>query len=277
MASSENLAIRSFRDGDEKVLARMFSAWTLGFFGPGPVTAESWRDQFRRQGWNAPSLDADKECGRVAEREGKIIGYAITDYQPFYMPNGALIQELCVAEVEDAQEVAQALIEDAEGRARERGKTHIAIQLPEEGGLVSAAAAAGEYEAPSESDEVFMAIITNVERFLDEIREELGRRIGESDLQDWRGTVRIVSGEQAATLHIESGTVSVAPDSETTDVCAVVDPEALPLLLMGRRRAGDLYRHNDLSVGGSDEIDALRMMEVLFPLMPMYLPRAQWW
>ncbi|MDH4180276.1 MAG: GNAT family N-acetyltransferase, partial [Armatimonadota bacterium] len=127
--SSTTFSIRSYREGDEELVVRLFNSYVRSFFGPAPLTADTWREQFRRQGWTGPSIDADNDCARLAERKGELLGYAVTDYKPMDMSGGALIQELCVAEGEDAGEVAQALIEDAERRARERGKSFVAIQM----------------------------------------------------------------------------------------------------------------------------------------------------
>ncbi len=281
--SSRELTIRSYREGDEAVLAEIFSRYATSFFGPERVTADSWLGQFRTQSWTGPSLDADPECGRIAEREGKTLAYAITDYEPMWMSDGALIQELCAAETESADEAALALIEDAEQRARQRGKSFIAIQLAQEDGRAAAAAAASGYCVEARPDEVFMATVTDLPRFLSEIAGELGRRVGESEFRDWRGVVRISSEgngreTQSCDLCVSGGRVEVSGAGRgRPDVDAAVGCEGLPLLLLGRQQAGDLYLQARLSVGAADVREALRLLEVLFTRVPLFLPRAQWW
>ena len=68
------LSIRSFREGDEEAIAGLFNRYVRGFSGAASVTAESWREEVREQSWNAPSLDADRDCVRLAERDGKVVG-----------------------------------------------------------------------------------------------------------------------------------------------------------------------------------------------------------
>jgi GNAT superfamily N-acetyltransferase len=278
----KSFSIRSYREGDEEALSRLFNEYSVGFFGPGPVTAKAWREQFRAQDWNGPSVEADGDCARLAEQDGELLGYAVTDYEPMWLSGGALIQELCVAEGAEAGEIAEALVEDAEKRARERGKSFVAIQLPQEEARAAAGSAVRGYHVPSDCDEVFMAAITDLSRFLSEISEELSRRLGESGFRGWRGTVRVASGtpgceSQLCDLHVADGAVEVGSAAEAPDVSVTVAADALPLLLMGRHGAGDMYLQDQLSVSARGELDAIALLNVLFPRVPAFLPRAQWW
>ena len=285
--SPKTFSLRSFRDGDEEALARIFNSYASRFFGPEAVTASAWRQQFRKQDWSAPSVEADRDCVRIAEREGELIGYAVTDYQPLWMTNTALIQELCLAQQtlgeEAAVQVMQALIEDAEHRARERGKAIVLVHTTAEDGLVAAAAAARGFEPPRDSDSVFMAAITNLAGFLEEIACELGGRLAASEFCDWRGKIHITSGEQAVSLEISNGCVSVGttaqnlPAEPAPDISATITQEALPLLLLGRSSVPELYLQDALSVEASDRQHALWLLDALFPRLPLWLPRAQWW
>lgn len=280
--SSTTFSIRSYREGDEELVVRLFNSYVRSFFGPAPLTADTWREQFRRQGWTGPSIDADNDCARLAERKGELLGYAVTDYKPMDMSGGALIQELCVAEGEDAGEVAQALIEDAERRARERGKSFVAIQMAQEDGQAAAASVAREYHVSPDSDQVFMAVITDLPRFLSEISGELSRRLGKSEFASWRGTVRVASSGpgcegQSCDLHVADGAVEVGAAVETPDVTVTAQFEALPLLLLGRQWTEDLYLQDRLSVSARGGLDAVALLDALFPRVPLFLPRAQWW
>jgi len=275
-AARRRFSIRSFREGDEAKLARLYSQCTAPFFGPGPVAPESWRAQFREQGWNAPSLDDDKECGRIAVRGREVLGYAITDYQPLWLRGAALIQELCVVEGEEGDEAARALIEDAEALAGARGKSYLAIELPREDGRVSGAAAACGYEVLV-LPEVFMGKLVHLKQFLTEIAGELSLRLAASDHRGWAGTVRISSGGQSCDLRLEAGEVKVGAGSKRPEIRVTVDPEALLLLLTGRELPGDLYLGDVLSVRARGAQDALSLLDALFPRVPLFLPRAQWW
>jgi predicted N-acetyltransferase YhbS len=279
---SRSFAIRSYRKDDAPALARLFNSYFAGFFGHSRVTGASWREQYRRQGWTGPSVEADKDCVRLAERAGRLVGYAVTDYKPIWMTGGALIQELCVVEGEGAREIAEALIEDAEERAKDRGKSFVAVQFAEEDGLAASAAAAGGFDVGPNPDQVFMAVVTDLVGFLAEIADELGRRLRESGFGAWCGTVRVSSGgdgreRQSCDLRIAGGAVEVGPAKGAADISVTVAPEALPLLLMGREWPGDLYLRDQLSVDATEGQDALALLHVLFPRVPVCLPRAQWW
>jgi hypothetical protein len=53
--------------------------------------------------------------------------------------------------------------------------------------------------------------------------------------------------------------------------------EALPLLLLGRQWVEDLYLQDWLSVSARGDLDAVALLDALFPRVPLFLPRAQWW
>ena len=125
-------------------IAGLFNRYAKGFSGAASVTPESWREEVREQSWNAPSLDADPDCVRLAERDGKVVGYALTDYQPYELRHAALVQELFVDDVEAAEEVAAALIEDAEKQARARDKECVMLMLSPEDGRAQRAVEAGD-------------------------------------------------------------------------------------------------------------------------------------
>ncbi len=280
--TSKSFSIRSYRKGDEEALSRLFNEYSAGYFGPGPVTAEAWREQFRVQDWNGPSVEADGDCARLAEQDGELLGYAVTDYDPMWLSGGALIQELCLAEGGEAGEIAEALVADAEERARERGKSFVAIHFPEEEARAAAGSAVRGYHVPSDCDEVFMAAITDLGRFLSETSGELSRRLGESEFRSWRGTVRVagdISGResQSCDLRLADGVVEVGPAAEAPDVSATAAPDALALLLMGRHGAAGLYLRDELLVSARGDVEAIALLEALFPRVPAFLPRGQWW
>jgi hypothetical protein len=279
MSAPETFAIRSFREGDEEALARLFNGYLALFLGPIRVTPHGWRDQYRREAWTGPSVSADADCVRVAERGGAVIGYAVTDYSPFHTADHALVQEICVADGDDADAVVEALLADAEERARERDRASIEIGASLEDGRVASAAAAQGYEADSGADGVFMAAVLDINPFLAEIEGELRRRIGQSAMRGWKGLVKIAGGNQVGLLRLSEGEVTVEPGRErqAPDVSATIDSDALPLLLMGRASAGELYLQDMLALEAADREEALLLFAALFPRLPACLPRAQWW
>ena len=166
------LTIRSFREGDEAAIARLYNTaaaaeqprsqgYAAGFVGPEPLTPRSWRGQFRHQGWSAPALDADRECVRLAVQRGELVGYAVTNYRYEFDPNVSVVQELCTMEVDDADGVAEALLTDAERLARARGKHVLMLSLSNEDGRIQRAAGRAGFDSPEDGGSVFMAAITS--------------------------------------------------------------------------------------------------------------------
>jgi hypothetical protein len=215
----------------------------------------------------------------VAERGGAVIGYAVTDFNPFQVTHGAVVQELSVVDVDGADEVAEALLADAEARALERGKSFIETALSLEDGRALAATAARAYEIHSYEGSVFMAVVVDAAGFLTETRDELCSRLAESPFHDWRGIVGIASSYQCCLLRIAGGDLDIETGEEpgAADVLVTVDPDGLPLLLMGRASVGELYSQDMITIAAADREKALRLLNCLFPRLPAYLPRAQWW
>jgi hypothetical protein len=270
--------LRDFRDGDEKAIARLFNRYMSGFVGPAPATAAAWRRQFRDRAWCAPSLDTDSSAARVAESEGEIVGYAVTDYSPNGRRDSAVVQELCVSDAQGvpADEISRALLTDAEQQARARGKHVMILQLWGDDGLASRAAAACGFEMSGIGPGVFMATITNLPRFMSEIQAGLRRRLADSPFRSWHGTVRLRCDDQEADLRLHRGRVTVEP-SEEAEVVSTVSPEALPSLLLGQMSVGEAYLSGLLSVRARDRMEALGLLDALFPRLPLCFPRAQWW
>ncbi len=272
------LALRSFREGDQVAIARLFNQYLSGFAGPRPMTPEAWRRQFRRRSWNGPSVDEDRDCVRVAERGGEVVGYAVTDYRPFEENTAAIVQELCVAG-DRADEVAAALLEDAERRARQRGRQVLAVQLSPDDGLAERVAERLGFRSPGKDAGVFMAAVVDLARLLKELEQELSRRLAQSECAGWTGTLRLRSQGQTGWLRIRAGRVSAprSPKAARADITAEVHPDALPLLVFGRCSVRWAYLQDMLSVEAADRGEALRLLDALFPRLPIYLPRAQWW
>jgi len=271
------IALRSFRDGDEETIVRLFMECMADFVGPSPVTAKSWRASHREQGWTSPGVDSDKDCVRLAMVGGKIAGYAVTHYRPDFQEDMATVQELCVEPGPMADAVAKALLRDAEARARKRGKMAISLSLSSEDGIAVRAGQALGFRTAGDTGSVFMVAITNLVQFLREIEAELARRLAGSPFADWRGTIEITSGDQSAGLRLSRGKVKVARTGAKADVKVTVEPEALPRLMMGQLTVGEAYLQDGLSVEAADRKQALTLLDTLFPRMPLYLPRSQWW
>lgn len=271
------LCVRSFREGDEEALCRLFNTYLADFFGPIRLTARRWREQFKQQSWTGPSLTDEADACRIAELDGRPLGYAITDYQPTWQEGAAVLQELCTAEGDDAHEVARSLVADAERRARERGKFVLIAQLSPEDGRASAATDAQGFVSELDDGGVFMAAIIGLRGLLEEMAPALSSRLRSSVFSDWRGRLNVSSGDQSAGLDLKAAGVSIGHPFDSPDISVAVRPDALPLLVFGRDTVGELYLQDCLSVDAPEAGEALRLLDVLFPRAPILLPRAQWW
>lgn len=283
-----DFTLRPFQAGDETHTAALFNCAVARGCGPCPVTPESWLEQYHERSWRGPGLSDDPDCFRVAQQGGRVVGYCVTDY---HHDEVAIVQELCVAEGPGAETTAQALLEDAEARGRERGKSAMTLLLSPEDGFITALVTKLGYEfAPTTS--VFMTLITDLAGVLRELQPELTRRLRASAFRDWSGTVALRCGPMGAALRFRSGhlleVTSAGPSKVTAsspseqhpshpDFAVDLSPEVLPLLIFGRTDAGQAYLQDRLHLRTGDTRKALQLLDALFPRLPMYLPRAQWW
>jgi hypothetical protein len=286
-----DLVVRSYRPGDEQELAPLYNDSFTGFAGPFRLSPETWRAQWQAD-WRSPSLESDPECLRVAERGGRLAGYAVADHSD---AEHSVLQELCIAGGDEAGAVARVLIEDAEAISRGRGKLMMLSLLPHEDALAARAAEDLGYEF-HRGRATFMTLITDLPRFLGQLAPELERRLAASAFTGWQGEIEMRSGDLEAELHLREGAVQVRRGGRPTVTTAHVQqatrpatsrrrpmvaveiaPERLPLLLLGRSSVGEAYLWDELAVIARDRMEALRLLHVLFPPLPMALPRQQWW
>lgn len=292
--AGNGIVVRSYRAGDEQELAPLYNDSFAGFAGPFRLTPESWLAQWQAD-WRSPGLASDPECVRVAERDGRLAGYAVADHTD---AKHSVLHELCVAAGDGAGAVARALLEDAEAIARRRGKLAMASLLPHEDALAAETERALGYEF-DRGRATFMTLITDLARFLEGLTPELERRLAASEFAGWQGDVALKTESMEAWLRLRAGSVKVIraagpPGAKTaagdlraglrtvvghalTLVAVEIAPERLPLLLLGRSSVGEAYLWDELTVIARDRPQALRLLHVLFPPLPMALPRQQWW
>ncbi|MGD0110915.1 MAG: hypothetical protein ABSD48_03565 [Armatimonadota bacterium] len=274
--SPAKIKLRSFREGDEIAIAQLFAAYVADFVGPSPVTPQSWRRYYRRQTWSGPSVQDDPDCARLALMGSRVVGYAVTDYKPEFEDDNAAVQELCVERGPNADAIAQALLVDSEQRARTRGKQAILLSLPVEDAIAMRAARALGFRSSGDGGAVFMAAIVDLSRFLTEIAPELTRRVSASEFAQWSGMIAIESGQMTSGLKLTKGRAQIAP-ARSASIRAAIHPEALPPVLLGQLRVSEAFLQNRLAVTASDRMQALKLLDVLFPRAPMFLPKMQWW
>jgi len=268
--------LRSFCDGDETAIVQLLTAYSVNFVGPSAVTPQSWRRHYRRQTWAGPSVEDDPDCARLALVGNTVVGYAVTDYKPESHDEYAAVQELCIERSASADAIARALLVDAEQRARRRGKQAILLYLPAEDALAMRAAQALGFGVANDGGGVFMAAITDLSRFLTEIAPELTRRVSASEFARWSGTIAIESREMTSGLKLAEGRVQAAP-VRSPGIRVTIHPEALPPVLLGQLRVSEAFLQNCLTMTAPDRMQALKLLDVLFPRAPLFMPKMQWW
>lgn len=146
---------------------------------------------------------------------------------------------------------------------------------PEDGRLDPVKARLG-YDGEEESG-VFMARVLDLRRFLREIEPALNARLGESLKKLWQGAVRVTCGEQSAALVCREGKLAVEAEVSRAKITVKVEEAVLPLLLLGREAVGELYVQDMIAIKAPNKMEALRLLDALFPRVPVFLPRGQWW
>ena len=105
-----------------------------------------------------------------------------------------------------------------------------------------------------------MARIISLERTLQTLCAELARRLKQSDLADWQGTLRISNRDENVCLAITNGSVSCVP--ETSAPHTISGGPELVRLFLGSDDPIDLAREASFRLSG----DGKRLLRVLFPV-----------
>ncbi len=268
--------VRGYREGDEKAAAELLNQYVAGFLGAASVTPELWREH-HEVGWRPPTLSRCPDCFRIAERDGVAAGYAVVGLPEGGGSQFAVVQELCVAEGEEGEEVAGALLADAEQIARSRGATAVLLQLGHEDGFIRRLTQARDYDWLGPESGVFMAAVSDLAGLLGEMQAELSARLGASRFSRWQGVVEIRSGAQSARLQLAEGRVRVVEPGGEPSFSAEVSAEVLPLLLFGRVSVRQAFLQDEMAIAGDDRTLGLELLDTLFPRLPMYLPVSQSW
>ncbi len=104
-----------------------------------------------------------------------------------------------------------------------------------------------------------MVRIMNLASTLESMRGEFQRRLADSPLADWSGTLDLHATDDRATLRIAKGTVQVAPASRSRHALRARD--ALGRLIIGSGDPEEILRTDDVRCSG----DGRTLARVLFP------------
>ena len=283
MTRRTSVTIRPYRPGDERDIVRLFRAAYGGFTGPTKVTPARWLQMHRRGWWNRPSVIEDPESVRVLVRRGRIEGYLVF-HQRRPGDGHAYLQELCVAEVPDREDLARLLIEDALRVLRERGVDSVTWMLspadPSASGLADEAGFLKLLREPT----VFMARVVCLEVLLRELAPALGRRLRRSDFRNWSGTVLFEVDDEQVGVEVARAQVRV-PDRSAPELTLTVrtDQGTMCRLALGALRVEEACQQDWLSVRprqvslAAETRPSLELLDVLLPENRWTLPRAHSW
>jgi len=280
---AKKLRIRSYQPGDEAEIVRLFKERYGAFTGPTRLTVTRWREMHEQGWWNRPSVREDPESFRVAVRGERIIGY-VAFHQRTHDPGHAYLQELCVAQVADAREVAHRLLDDVVRILRERGVDEITWMLsPRDPWASGLAEGAGFLELLREPT-VFMARLVSPDALFRELAGRLGRRLKAGPFSTWSGTVLFDLRDEHSAIACVAGKVEVLPEPPAEPTVKVrTGQETLCRMVLGALRAEEAYQQDRLMVRpleiavGTGRRRALELLDVLFPQNRWSLPRGHSW
>jgi hypothetical protein len=284
------VTIRGYQPGDERDIVRLFQADYGSFSGPTKLTPATWRQTHERGWWNRPSVLEDPESVRVLVRGEKVVGYVVF-HQRRPKEGHAYLQELCVADVPEREDLARLLIEDAMLVLRRRGVNSGPWMLSPADPFASSLADEFGFLKLVREPTVFMARVVVLEALLRELAPSMSQRLRASDLQSWSGTVLFdLDGDskrsetKQSALRIGRRAVTVMSKLPARPTLTVrTDQETLCRLAMGALRVVEAYQQDWLSARptelalGERTCRSLELLDVLFPENRWTLPRAHSW
>jgi len=283
VSAAKKVTIRSYQPGDERDIVRLFHQAYGSFTGPTKVTPARWREMHERGWWNRPSVVEDPECVRLLLRKKQVLGYLVF-HQHVRARGLAYLQEFCVADAPDREELASLLMNDALRLLQERGVDQVTYMLSPGDSFASGLAARFGFAKLLREPTVFMARVVSLESLLAELLPAFSRRLRRSDFKKWSGSILFELKEQRATLQIRRGSAKLVSKVPAKVTLAVrTDQETVCRLVLGALRAEEAYQQDWLSVRPleiavkGERRRSLELLDVLFPENRWSLPRAHSW
>ena len=283
MSAAKKVTIRSYQPGDERDIVRLFHQAYGSFTGPTKVTPARWREMHERGWWNRPSVVEDSECFRLLVQRGQVLGYLVF-HQRRPKDGHVYLQELCIADVPDREELARFLIEDAVRVLRGRGVDTVTwMQSPADASAVGLADELGFLELLREPT-VFMARLVCLQALLGELAATFSRRLRASEFANWSGTILFEVDNEQVALKVAPGSATLAPRPPARPTLTVrTDQGTLCRLALGALGAEQAYQQDWLSLRpirltlADRPCRALELLDVVFPGNRWTLPRAHSW
>jgi len=283
VSAAKKVTIRSYQPGDERDIVRLFHQAYGSFTGPTKVTPARWREMHERGWWNRPSVVEDSECVRLLVQRGQVLGYLVF-HQRRPKDGHVYLQELCIADVPDREELARFLIEDAVRVLRGRGVDTVTwMQSPADASAVGLADELGFLELLREPT-VFMARLVCLQALLGELAATFSRRLRASEFANWSGTILFEVDNEQVALKVARGSATLGPTPPARPTLTVrTDRGTLCRLALGALGAEQAYQQDWLSLRpirltlADRPCRALELLDVVFPENRWTLPRAHSW
>jgi len=255
------IRIREYTDADREDIGRLWKRYMANTAGPG--------------GW--PSWNRFGPWLRIAEADGKVIGFANVQFDPF--ESSASVNYVIVdADFPDEPTAVRAMIADVQRYAMAEGKKNLSFPTPP---MRHRDILRGmDYKIDHTSLRrrwVNMFKIIDLPKFLGEISSLLSLRLKRSMHAGWAGSIGIKGSSLEATLVIDSdGNVNIEDTvADNVDMLIIADDGRITSLVSGDGEIWVWYRHNIITVKPIFNERSRNLIETLFPVMDCR--QGGWW
>jgi hypothetical protein len=260
--SDTDILIRNYADADKDHIQRLREQYMLCTVGP-----STW----------SPRTSYDAERIKVAEHEGKIIGYAEISLNPFE-PRAEINFAHVDENLKDKNRALKILLSGIQNYVMSEGKK--AIDFYHQPPYMRDILIAEGYKLDSSHmrhEWIGMFRIANLAKFLHEISPLMSLRINGSVNAGWRGSLAIKGTRLRATiLFDENGIAGVEDDSnDKADILITADDRIITGLISSNGNVWELYRQNLLTTKPMFNERIRTLIETLFPIMPCRM--GGWW
>ena len=255
-----NIIVRDYKNDDKADVERLINQYNLNSVGPA-----DWKPRANFGTWT-----------KIAEHEGKLIGYADVHIDPF--ESVAHINMLHVdMDFDDKETAVQALLLAIQDYALEESKDLVSFSDPPVKYREIILRMGYEVEPINLRHRwVGMLKVINLAKFLKEISPLLSIRLRRSLHLGWRGSLCLKGSRLGATLIIDKdGNVNVDDSIENADIIISTDDKTITSLVSCNGDMWESYKHNELSVKPIYSERIRNLIETLFPMLPT--KQGGWW
>ena len=253
-------AIRGYQPGDEHLIAALRRQVYGDYFGCMAPDADRWLAK------RANILRADPESTLIAFQGGEAVGYA--DYCEHWPGVLDIVGNVCVAACPDRHAVAVALLRRLESRLAAAGTAQLKLSVAEHEPFL-----ADLFESEGYRTMRYRAVhlhVLDLDALLQALRPAFARRLRESQVPDWSGTVSV--GSEA-----RCGAVALGEDPEIQEIALSVTEPILTQVLCGTLSAWEAYLRGLLDVRPRPFGLVAATLQALLPAVPFCHPIDEWW